>query len=86
MDQYTATVWTACDKKAKIRSMPSDSCDEYWHVPNWTQVYATIIDDIWAQICIGNFVGYIKRKYLLSGGDTCEDHSGAVRQHRRGDQ
>lgn len=68
MKQQTATVWTACNKKVKIRSAPSDSCDEYWCVPNWTQVCAQIINEIWAQIFIGNFIGYIKRKYLLFEG------------------
>ena len=78
MEQYETIVWTTCNKKVKIRSMPSDNCEEYWRVPNWTHVCVTIIDDIWARIYIGNFVGYIKRKYLSSGGDAREDYSGTV--------
>ena len=67
MEQYEAIVWTACNKKVKIRSMPSDNCDEYWRVPNWTQVCVTILDDVWARIYIGKFVGYIKEMEGIHG-------------------
>ena len=78
MGQYIAIISSAKIDKARVMSTPSDDCEEYWCIPNWTQVRATDIDEVWARIFIGNFVGYIKRKYLLYGGDAYETNSGLM--------
>ena len=75
MNPYIAIIWSHGNEKACVRSIPADDCEEYWCIPNWTQVRATDIDEVWARIFIGNFVGYIKRKYLLYGGDAHETGS-----------
>ena len=73
MKPTTATVWSATGEKTRIQSSPSSRCDDYWYIPNWTQVYVTEFKDCWAQIRIGDFIGYIRRERLLFGGDRYAD-------------
>ena len=76
-----AMVWSADGQKTKIWSMPTRHCEEYWHIPNWTHVIVKSVDNNWAQISIGAFVGYIKTERLLFGGDAYENNSRTMRQH-----
>lgn len=73
MDGKTATIWTTGTDKVKIMARPSADCNEYWHIPNWTQVFVVESVDEWTKVLIGTSICYVQSKYILFGSDLHAD-------------
>ena len=71
-----ATVWAPDCGKVKLRSAPSQDCSIYWNIPSGAEVDVIELGTEWAKVSVGNYIGYMRQKYLMFGDvmfNTTED-------------